>query len=134
MVNDLVIGNRFRIEERFIQHVSGVVVRGRYRLNLAHPLWNTPFYAVGWDEIFINLNDQHEGPTHGYEQNRLFGGIGVHVGSYLRMDVGYLWRHLDRRSGPSSNDHILSITLSATTNPKPAKNPLKNRFSEPDPR
>ena len=111
---DLAIGNRFRLEERFINNVDDMVLRGRYRVHLAHPLGGGSLYAVAWNEVFTNLNwdDKGEGPPNGYEQNRLFGGLGIRAGGHWRFELGYLWRNFVRRGDADRrDDHIASLTV-----------------------
>ncbi len=105
-----VIGNRVRLEERLISGISGAILRNRYRVHLTHPIGTTRFSIVASNEVFVNLNDKHEGPVHGYEQNRLFAGIGVRLGRYMRAELGYLWRNEDTRSS-SQNDHVINLSL-----------------------
>ncbi|MGF1510106.1 MAG: DUF2490 domain-containing protein [Myxococcota bacterium] len=119
---DFVMSNRVRVEERWISDLDGVLVRARYRNRCAHPLAETPLYLVFANEVFVNINDLGSGPQHGFEQNRLAGGVGVHLGSLLRSEVGYQWRYLDRR-GPDRNDHILTISFFLDTRGKPKQVP-----------
>ena len=99
---------------------TGMIARTRYRLHAAHPLGSTPWYLVGSDEVFVNLNNQGEGPVSGFEQNRLFTGVGVHLGGHLRAELGYLWRWERKRSGPDRSDHVISVNLFFDTRAKPS--------------
>lgn len=114
---DLVVGNRARIEQRWIEGVSGVVARFRYRIRCAHPIARSPAYLVFANELFVNLNDRGEGPKQGFEQNRLGGSLGIHVGRRVRAELGYQWRHLDLRSS-EKNDHVLTLNLFVDTRGK----------------
>lgn len=108
--SDVTLGNRFRLEERMINGVSGVVFRGRYQIRAAYPLGGTDYYLTGFDQLWINLNEQSSGPTSGFDQNRLFGGVGITAGSNWRMEAGYQWRYLDNnRSGETNSDHVLLL-------------------------
>ena len=114
----LTLGHRLRLEERFLEGIGGVIARSRFRLKAAHPLWSSPWYLVGSEEVFVNLNSQGEGPVSGFEQNRLFAGLGVHLGRHLRAELGYLWRFERERSGPDRSDHIISLSLFFDTRAK----------------
>jgi len=107
---DLTAGNRLRFEQRFLNNIDGAILRGRYRLQLAHPIASSKVYAIGWNEVFVNLNDKHRGPVHGYEQNRIFGGLGYRFEHRVRGELGYMWRNKDNRSG-SQDDHIIALNL-----------------------
>ena len=108
---DLIMGNRVRIEERWGDSLDGVLVRARYRLRCAHPLGTSPAYRIASNEVFVNLNDKRAGPVRGFEQNRLFGGVGLHVGSHVRVELGYHWRTLDRRDRGGRDDHVIAFNL-----------------------
>lgn len=114
---DFIMGNRLRIEQRWIEGASGVVARARYRIRCAHPIASTPAYLVFANEVFVNLNDRGQGPKQGFEQNRLGAGLGFHLGPHVRAEVGYQWRYLDGRSA-DRNDHILAINLFLDTRGK----------------
>jgi hypothetical protein len=114
----LALGHRLRLEERFIEGIGGVIARSRYRLKAAHPLWSSPWYLVGSEEVLVNLNNQGEGPVSGFEQNRLFAGLGLHLGRHVRAELGYLWRFERERSGPDRSDHIISLSLFFDTRAK----------------
>ena len=116
----LALGHRLRLEERFIEGIGGVIARSRFRLRAAHPLWSSPWYLVGSEEVFVNLNSRGEGPVSGFEQNRLFAGLGVHLRGHVRAELGYLWRFQCERSGPDRSDHVISLNLLFDTRAKPA--------------
>ena len=116
----LTLGHRLRLEERFLEGIGGVIARSRFRLKAAHPLWSSPWYLVGSEEVFVNLNSQGEGPVSGFEQNRLFAGLGVHLGRHLRAELGYLWRFERERSGLDRSDHVISLNLFFRTRAKPS--------------
>jgi hypothetical protein len=103
------LGLRGRLEQRFFNNLSGTIVRSRYRLKAVHPLWSSRWYAVGSEEVFVNLNGVGAGPVSGFEQNRLFGGVGVRLGQRVRVETGYMWRHSEKRDAPDESDHILQL-------------------------
>ncbi len=109
------LGHRFRVEERFIEDVSGVVVRARYRLRLKHDLTDSPWYIEGSDEVFMNLNKQDGGPESGFDQNRIFLGMGRDLSPRVGLKFGYQSAYKDR-SGEDRIDHtlILNFTIQST--------------------
>jgi hypothetical protein len=115
---DLSLGHRLRVEQRFVNGISGPIWRGRYRLHGALPLGDTPWYLVAADEVFVNLNDRDTGPADGFEQNRLSGGFGLHLGSYVRTELGYTWRYEDERGDSNRSDHVITLNFFFKTRAK----------------
>jgi hypothetical protein len=106
----LLLGNRFRIEERFIENVDGMVIRGRYRLRLDYPLAHPAWGLVASNEVFLNLNAVEGGPSRGFNQNRLFGGFDFRFSNRFRLETGLQWRLED-----DVDDYILILGLTFDT-------------------
>jgi hypothetical protein len=109
--NRLVLGNRFRLEQRIIDDVSGVVFRGRFRINASYPIGKSGMYLTGSEAVWWNMNEKENGPKEGFDQNRLFGGLGWHVGKKLRFELGYQWRR--KRGGHDDNVLMMQFFLNA---------------------
>ena len=109
------VGNRLRLEQRFVEDVSGAILRARYRLRLDAPLGGSRWALVGSDEVFVNLNSQGEGPVGGFEQNRLYGGLGFRVTERLRLEGGYQWEYKENRGSESENIHAILVGFSYRT-------------------
>jgi hypothetical protein len=105
VLGSLSLGHQFRMEERFIRDVDGAIARLRYLLHFQHPI-NRSWYLAGSEAARFNLNDQGEGPVQGFEQNRIYFGVGYRTG-IARIEFGYLWRYELSRSGPDTSDHVL---------------------------
>lgn len=106
---------RLRLEQRF---GSGDDIGHRVRV-LGRIQWQpSPDLAVqlvGWDELFIGLNDTDWTAKSGYDQNRLFVGLGTDTAVRgLRVEAGYV-------SVVLANDaplvHAIAINVSATLVP-----------------
>lgn len=82
---------RPRLEERFREAQPEVAFRARLftRANVAFRP-DVPILVATWNEAFIHLNDVAWGPRGGFDQNRLFLGIGVKGPATSRVEVGYL--------------------------------------------
>jgi hypothetical protein len=80
--------HRYRFEQRFINFDGETDTRhrARYRLQVTLPLTNTFFINI-YDEIFLNLQDQV------FDQNRLYGALGVRITENSSLQVGYLKNH-----------------------------------------
>jgi hypothetical protein len=104
------VTHQVRLEERFIQDISGTIPRLRYLVHVTTPIG--PLFYFALSEAFrYNLVDKGTGPVYGFEQNRLYGGFGVHATKYLRVEIGYLWRFELERMRPSKSDHVIRIQL-----------------------
>ena len=102
--------HQFRLEERFIQGISGTIPRVRYLVHVTTPL--SPLFYFSLSEAFrFNLVDKGTGPVSGFEQNRLYAGFGVHASKYLRVELGYLWRYELERSPPNKSEHVIRVQL-----------------------
>jgi hypothetical protein len=88
-VGPLSLQFRPRFEQRVREGQSDVAFRlrffGRFNARLTQRL---PLWFASTDEVFVALNDAAWGPKAGYDQNRLFLGLGY--GTSPRVEAGYL--------------------------------------------
>lgn len=107
------LSNRLRLEERFLEDVGGVSLRGRYRLQGTFPLGKRKRWAlVASDEVFVALNSLSGGPRSGFDQNRLYAGLSRQLNEQLRVEGGYLLQYINRRSpGADSLNHAFVLAL-----------------------
>jgi hypothetical protein len=89
-VGEFSFEHRYRLEQRFIDfgETTDTQHRARYRLQVTLPLTNTFFINV-YDEVFLNLQDQI------FDQNRLYGALGVHITENASLQLGYLKNHFN---------------------------------------
>ena len=105
---------RPRLEQRLVE--TGDDLGWRYR-QLVRAQRNFPvfprFSFVAWDEFFYHLNDTDWGGKTGFDQNRVFVGLGVkrHAHSRLRSEIGYLNQSVELPAVANRSNHILSINL-----------------------
>jgi hypothetical protein len=105
-----VIG-RTRLEERFLEGSSDMAVRARQMVRVNAPL-GRGFVAIGTSELFVNLNSADWGPRAGFDQLRLFGGIGVPIARGLWIEAGYMNQYVARHARADRMNHNISLTLS----------------------
>lgn len=107
------VTNRTRIEERWIENVSGVSVRARHMLRVTQPLDSGGRWAlVAYDEPFATLNPTGGGPRSGFDQNRAFLGFSRALGSGTRIELGYLNQFLNAASpSPDIVRHVALVGL-----------------------
>ena len=90
---------------------------------MSYPIRDTRFYLTGSEAVWANLNEQNGGPDTGFDQNRLFGGAGMHVGKQWRLEAGYLWRYKDNGDDPSNTDHVIMMQFFFDTKGKEKPQP-----------
>ena len=107
------LGLRSRLEQRFLETGSDTGWRFRQLVSLRRPLGCSRTTLVAWDEVFIHLNDTDWGATGGFDQNRLFLGLGFKVdpSSCYRVEVGYLNQFLDRPTTDDLSNHLVAINF-----------------------
>jgi hypothetical protein len=107
--------HRVRLDERFVEGVDPTIFRFRYRIGTSYPFGKSEWYGIASDEIFVNLNDDDEGPVDGFEQNRLRLGVGRHFFGRLRVEGGYEFQYAKRRSQPDALRHVVFLEFSLST-------------------
>jgi hypothetical protein len=102
--------HQVRLEQRYIGGVSGTIHRLRYLVHAARPFASNPnrYFAASQATRF-NLNGQGEGPVQGFEQNRLYFGVGFKTTPRLNIEFGYLWRYERQRDGSNLSDHVIRL-------------------------
>jgi hypothetical protein len=105
------IDNRFRFEQRFIEHVDEVALRIRNRIRVTHPLGETRWYAVGQDEIFFQLNTLGPVIRSGFAENRVFVGLGRRLGDHAHIEAGYRLRYIDVPVLDDVIHHVIGISF-----------------------
>ncbi|NOX70007.1 MAG: DUF2490 domain-containing protein [Gammaproteobacteria bacterium] len=109
-VGDFAFQSRTRLEQRFLDTGPGTGWRFRQFVKVGWDLPGTSrFSLVGYDEVFVNLNDTDWGQRTGFAQNRLFAGLAAKLGE-AKAEIGYLNQLIDR-PGPNQMNHILSFNL-----------------------
>jgi hypothetical protein len=87
----LAMQNRTRLEERSIQGAGGLAWRIRHQVRVSKPLNATKRWAaVGYNELFWNLNSTPHGPQSGFDQDRVYLGTAYNTDRHTRVELGYL--------------------------------------------
>jgi len=84
-----------RLEERTVNNAGGLALRARQLVQWTYPL-NDLWYLIAAEEVFFNLNTVSWGPVTGYDQNRVFAGIGYRFNGTTRAEIGYLNNFINR--------------------------------------
>ena len=112
---DVAFQFRSRLEQRFVSAGAQVGWRFRQLVRAQKSLKHYPnLLWVAWDEIFFHLRDTDWGAVTGYNQNRVFVGMGrmPHKRSPWRTEIGYLYQQIDvPEDGADLSNHILSVNF-----------------------
>ena len=85
--------HRLRQEQRFIEDTDGVAHRSRYQLRASMPISASGDFGItAFEEYMVHLYATTNGPSGGYDRNRVFVGPFWKVGA-TRYEVGYLGEH-----------------------------------------
>jgi len=110
-LNALSLTTRTRVEERLIENTDEAAVRLRLKAGVSHPIADGSWYATASNEYFVGLNDVDGGPRSGFDQNRLYFGVGHNVSDNVTAEVGYQLQYIDRASAENISVHQLMLTL-----------------------
>nr|WP_299339709.1 DUF2490 domain-containing protein [Allomuricauda sp.] len=99
------IDQRLRLESRWISNASqtNFTNRVRYRFQYLKPI-HKRIYLKFFDEIFVNVD------TVGFNQNRLYLGMGQHISNSISLDLGYLKNHF-----PTQQRDVIRMCLTVRT-------------------
>ena len=101
---------RSRIEERWIERFSDVGWRFRQLAMLQRPFnFNSKFSAILSEELLISLNDTDWGERSGFDQNRLFIGIGYQLNPIASLQVGYQNQYIDNVRGSDLMNNLAML-------------------------
>ena len=110
----LKFGARSRLEQRWVELGDDTGLRFRQFFSLRRPLPNNPqLLLVGWDEMFFHLNDTDWGARGGFDQNRVFVGLGIksNCNRKWRTEIGYLHQFINRPTAADRSNHILAVNF-----------------------
>ncbi|HEY0744749.1 MAG TPA: DUF2490 domain-containing protein [Chryseosolibacter sp.] len=129
-IGKLKLAHRYRLEQRMIGNgATGEFRNGRYENRFRYMAKATinvtrgeyPVFLALYDEIFVNFGK--EVAYNIFDQNRLYGAVGLTLTPQVKVEVGYLnqlvqLRSLDSSTGTSrnkiENNHTLQIGLFST--------------------
>lgn len=105
------IALRTRFEQRLVESSDDTGLRLRQFFRFQKDLDEKRLFVV-WDEIFIGLNDTDFGQRAGFDQNRMFVGLGFkNPTKTWRAEVGYMLQTVNRQGGVDRSNHILAVNL-----------------------
>ena len=106
------VSARLRLEQRWRDGVEGTGWRTRPYLKLALPLGgkSAPTLSLS-EEAFINLNNTAFQSTDGLERLRTAASLTFPMSKKVKLEAGYLNQHRFVRSGPDTDDHVLTASI-----------------------
>ena len=111
-IGSVAIQSRTRLEQRRLENASDTEHRLRQMIKLSMPLSFSPnVSAVVSDEYFVKLNNTDWGGKSGFDQNRLFLGLGYKFDNHTKLEAGYLNQYVNTSTVDRMN-HVLSTTVS----------------------
>ena len=87
---------RLRVEERFIDHVSGVPVRLRIKPGVKMPVGNSSWFFSLSNEVFVAFNEIRGGQRGGYHENRAYAGLERRLAPGVVGQLGYQNQYIER--------------------------------------
>lgn len=105
---------RTRFEQRLFESFDDTGLRLRQFFRGQKNLGSCSKYTfVVWDELFLGLNDTDFGQRAGFDQNRIFVGLGFknHHSSRWRVEVGYMNQFVNRGGPDDLSNHILAVNI-----------------------
>ena len=105
----LLLNLRGRLEQRFSDQDGDIGLRFRVFGRANWRFGRSPYVLALWDELFLPANDTDWGQQAGFDQNRIFAGVGLLGFVGMRIEVGYLNVVLNRNVNRML--HALAINL-----------------------
>lgn len=100
---------RTMVESNFLPgNGDDVRVRTRQMIRFMHPFAFEPrLNFIAWDEFFIRANSTPVGGRSGFDQNRVFAGLGWLFNKNVRLETDYLNQYLDDATHTNNTMHNL---------------------------
>lgn len=108
----LTMSTRTRLEQRFVEGGAETGWRFRQLIKLTRPMvTDERMYLALWNEVLVNLNSTDWGAGDGFDQNRVFAGLGIQLAPGWVTEVGYMNQYIARDRRADASNHVLSLTL-----------------------
>lgn len=105
--------SRTRLEQRFIENVSTAGWRLRQFGRVQLPIGaHRQFFVAATEELFIKLNNTAKsGSNKGFDQNRLFVGVGGYPLKNWLFEMGYQNHIINSHNGPNYHGNYIAMNL-----------------------
>ncbi len=106
------LSTRSRLEQRIMPTGSDVGWRFRQRIKVSVPLAFAPdFSLIGSEEYFANINQTNYGADDGFDQNRVFAGLGYNFNKHTNTEIGYMNNYIRKATGSDRMYHYLAVNV-----------------------
>lgn len=109
------LSSRSMIEWRFVNHDSQMATRFRQKVRADYNLGNfAPYLSlIAWEELFLNVYSVDWGPESGFDQNRVFAGLGWRFdqAGHYTFELGYMNHYISRPNQNNVMNHMLLGSL-----------------------
>jgi hypothetical protein len=105
------LSHRYRLEQRMLGNAATGEMKGgryenrmRYMVKATHNLtnsWKHDLYGAVYNEIFINFGK--DVAYNVFDQNRLYGALGIVLSPSVRLEIGYVYQLIQLRSLTANN-------------------------------
>lgn len=103
---------RPRLEQRFFDGGGDIGLRARLFLRGDYTFAeDAPWLVAATNELFVHLNDVDGGPRAGFDQNRLFVGVGLRASDGTRVELGPMLTYTARPQGDDLLAGILATNI-----------------------
>lgn len=104
------VTGRTRLEQRWLEGRSDMGWRVRQMVRMDVPT-RAGVSAIAWAEPFVNLDTTTWGQRAGFDQLRVFVGVGVPLARGIALEAGYSGQYVNRFNAPDRMNHIGSLAL-----------------------
>jgi hypothetical protein len=106
---------RLRLEQRFQDGWADSSHRLRTMGRFVRPLTADRRWSLAaWDELMVTFDGTEGGPSQGYDQNRLFGGVLRQFSPAVGLEFGYMWQTTNPPASPATHAHVAFVWLNLT--------------------
>lgn len=117
-IKSVLVSHRFRLEQRFIERLSGPDVfsqRFRYFARFIIPLVKEETYTKGFfvalqNEVFLHLQNKEKLNNHFFDQNRAYVAAGYRFSQKLDLETGYL-NQTTKGISSNTNNHVIQLAV-----------------------
>lgn len=108
----LTLLSRTRLEQRFLANNPKVAYRARQLAKITVPLKiSSNFSFVSYDELFWHTNNFVGRNSKGFDQNRVFIGLGYQLYPAVTAEIGYMNQFIRRVGVPNFCSDILAVNI-----------------------